>query len=92
MPPGKFIPRPITEDDTDIALIRDPWFEEAFSQTSQSIAAGEPLRGALVHVLILAPLHILVHVLVLAPVHSLRGLPCSIHRLTVLQVLRSEMV
>lgn len=40
------MPRPVTENDRDIELIRDPWFEEAFSQTSQSIAANEPLRGA----------------------------------------------
>ena len=42
---GKFVPRPVTENDQDIERIRDPWFEEAFSQTTQSIAAGEPLRG-----------------------------------------------
>lgn len=44
---GKFVPRPVTQNDADIEKIRDPWFEEAFSQTMMSIKAGEPLRGAL---------------------------------------------
>ena len=43
---GKFVPRPVEENDRDIELIRDPWFEEVFDQTQKSIDAGEPLRGA----------------------------------------------
>ena len=42
---GKFVPRPVTEDDPEIQTIRDPWFTEVFSQTNNSIFADEPLRG-----------------------------------------------
>ena len=42
---GKFVPRPVTDNDPEIQTIRDPWFTEVFSQTNNSIFADEPLRG-----------------------------------------------
>ena len=42
---GKFVPRPVTDNDPEIQTIRDPWFREIFGQTNSSIFADEPLRG-----------------------------------------------
>ena len=46
---GKFVPRPVTDNDPQIQTIRDPWFREVFSQTNNSIFADEPLRGVRQH-------------------------------------------
>ena len=35
MAAGKFLPRPIEENDTDIEKIRDPWFEEIFREATR---------------------------------------------------------
>lgn len=41
---GKYVPRPATSD-SDIARIRDPWFQDVFDIVDGSIKAGGAIHG-----------------------------------------------
>jgi hypothetical protein len=53
---GKYVPRPATSD-SDIARIRDPWFEDVFGIVEGSIKSGGPIHGVIMWKYGVSPYH-----------------------------------